>query len=108
MCKAAVAYLVDVQNFTSGLLHLAHLVHEVPESGLSSDLIAGKQLHSVCRGVGISGGGGLSADHLVKLHLNKIGKEKYIHIRTAFTLEHSTFPEIPTQYTQRRQKHLQE
>jgi len=62
-------YLVDIEDLTSGLLHLAHLVHEVPESGLSSDLVASEQLHSVSRGVLIGGGRGLAADHLVQLHL---------------------------------------
>ena len=62
-------YLVDIEDLTSGLLHLAHLVHEVPESGLSSDLVASEQLHSVSRRVLIGGGRGLAADHLVQLHL---------------------------------------
>lgn len=68
--RRQVAYLVNVQNLTSGLLHLAHLVHEVPESGLGVHLVAGEELHSVSRRVLVRLGGRLAADHLVQLHLN--------------------------------------
>ena len=61
--------LVDIEDLAGGLLHLTHLVHEVPESGLSSDLVASEQLHSVGRRVLIGGSRGLSAHNLVQFHL---------------------------------------
>ena len=43
--------LVHVENLASRLLHLAHLVHEIPKPRLGHHLIGGKQLHAVSRGV---------------------------------------------------------
>ena len=66
----AKAHLVHVENFARRLLHLTHLVHKVPETGLGLDLVQGKELHAVRGGVLLLvrlavDAGGLAADHLV-------------------------------------------
>lgn len=66
--RSAYPYLIHVKNFTSGLLHLAHLMHEVPEARLGTHFIWGEQLHSVSGRVGISGCGCLSTNHLVQFN----------------------------------------
>lgn len=73
--KSQITNLVNIQNLASGLLHLAHLVHEVPKSGLGHDLVASKKLHSVSRRVLVGGSRSLAADHLVQFHL-KTRKEE--------------------------------
>jgi len=61
-------YLVDIHDLTGGLLHLPHLVHEVPEAGLGHDLVGGEDLHAVSRRVLVGSGGHLATHHLVQSH----------------------------------------
>ncbi len=61
--------LVDVEDLTSGLLHLSHLVHEIPEARLGDDRVGSEDLHAVGRGVGVGLGGSLAADDLEQLQL---------------------------------------
>ena len=42
-----------VEDFSSGLLHLAELVHVVPELGFVNDGVRRKDDHAVCLGVGV-------------------------------------------------------
>ncbi len=59
--------LVNVQDLTGGLLHLSHLVHEIPEAGLGDNSVGSKELHSVSLGVGVSLSGSLATNDLVQL-----------------------------------------
>ncbi len=61
--------LVHVQNLTSGLLHLSHLVHEIPEAGLGNHGVGSEDLHAVGGGVGVGLGGSLAANDLEQLQL---------------------------------------
>ena len=70
-CAVLLGDLVDVEDLTGGLLHLSHLMHEVPESGLGHHLVGGEDLHSVSRRIFLGLGGGLSAHHLVQSHLQE-------------------------------------
>ena len=68
------AYLVDVENLPRGLLHLAHLMHEIPEPRLGHDLVGREEFHAVRRWVllllGLAvGPGRLAAHHLIQAHL---------------------------------------
>lgn len=74
--------LVDVEDLASGLLHLSHLMHEVPESGLGHDLIVSENLHSVGRRIFVGLRGGLSAHHLVESHLQDKFRKKARHVNT--------------------------
>ena len=60
--------LVNIEDLAGSLLHLTHLVHEVPESGLRHNLITGEELHAVGRRVCITLGRSLAADDLVESH----------------------------------------
>lgn len=64
---AAVALhqLVDVEDLARGLLHLVHLVQEVPEAGLGHHLVGREDLHPEHRGVGVRLGGHVPSHHLV-------------------------------------------
>jgi hypothetical protein len=68
-CAILLGDLIDVEDFAGGLLHLSHLVHEVPESGLGHDFIGSEDLHSVSRRVLFGLGRSLSAHNLVQSHL---------------------------------------
>jgi len=57
-----------VQDLTRRLLHLAELVHVVPELGLGDDRIGREDDHPVRFGIRVVVGRGLPADHLVLLH----------------------------------------
>jgi hypothetical protein len=57
-----------VQDFTRRLLHLAELVHVVPEFRLGDRRVGGKDDHAVGLGVGVFLVGGVAADHLVLAH----------------------------------------
>lgn len=61
--------LIHVQDLAGGLLHLTHLVHEVPEAGLGHDLVGSEQLHAVSGRVRVRSRGSLAANHLVQVHL---------------------------------------
>lgn len=63
--RVALHQLVDVQNLPRGLLHLVHLVEEVPETGLGHHLVGRKDLHAVDGGVGVGICGDVAAHHLV-------------------------------------------
>lgn len=65
--------LVHVEDLASGPFHLAHLVDEVPESGLRNNGRSSEQLHAVCRRVRVAVGGSLTADHL---ELTQAGLDK--------------------------------
>ena len=54
-----------IQDFTRCLLHLAELVHVIPELGLCNHRIRCEDDHSVRFGIGVVLGGGFSAHHLV-------------------------------------------
>ncbi len=71
-CFGRLSYLVDVKDLTSGLLHLSHLVHEVPEAGLSHDFVRSEDLHAVSRRILVVGGWGLATDNLVESHLRRV------------------------------------
>jgi len=64
---AGVAFhqLVNVQNLARGLLHLVHLVQEVPETGLGHHLVGREDLHPEHRGGGVRLGGHVPSHHLV-------------------------------------------
>lgn len=70
-CAVLLGKLINIKDLASGLLHFSHLVHEVPESGLSHDLIGSEDLHSVSRRVLLGLGRGLSAHHLEQSHLQR-------------------------------------
>ena len=61
------ADLVDVEDLARRLLHLAVLVHVVPEAGSCQHFIGGKKLHAVDRRVGLGRRRRLAADDLVEL-----------------------------------------
>ncbi len=58
-------YFIDIEDLTGGLLHLSHLVHEIPEARPGDDSVGSEELHSVCLGVSVSLGGSLAANNLV-------------------------------------------
>ena len=62
--------LYTVEDFSSGLLHLAELVHEVPELGFSDYGAGCKDDHAVGFGVWVFFRGCLAAYHLVLVHLS--------------------------------------
>ena len=62
--------LVDIKNLTSSLLHLTHLMHEIPKAGLGHHFIGSEEFHSVNIGSLFVLGGSLAADHLIKTHLS--------------------------------------
>ncbi len=62
---AATTYLVHIKDLTSGLLHLSHLVHEVPEAGLGHDFIWCEDLHAIGRRILVVLGWCLAADNLI-------------------------------------------
>ena len=59
-----------VENLSSGFLHLAELVHVVPEFGFGNGGVGREDDHAVCFGVGVFVGGGFAADYLVLIHLS--------------------------------------
>lgn len=60
---------VDVENLAGGLLHLSHLVHEVPEARLSHHFILRKDLHAISRRVLIGLGWCFTSNDLIQSHL---------------------------------------
>ena len=60
--------LINIKNFSGGLLHFTHLVHEVPESRLGNNFVDCEKLHAKCRRILVSLGGGFTAHHLKELH----------------------------------------
>lgn len=61
-------YLVNIENFTGGLLHLSHLVHEVPKTRLCHHLVLGKDLHTISWRVLIGFCWRFAADDLKQSH----------------------------------------
>lgn len=62
------AHLDHVEDLSRGLLHLTHLVHQVPELGCAGHFVRGEHLHPVHRRVRLLLGGCLAAHHLVLAH----------------------------------------
>lgn len=62
--------LDTVEDFTGGFLHLAELVHVVPEFGFGNYGVRGEDDHAVCFRVGVFVSGGFTANHLVLVHLS--------------------------------------
>jgi hypothetical protein len=62
--------LDTVEDFTGGFLHLAELVHVVPEFGLGDGGVGCEDDHAVCLGIVVFGGSGFAADYLVLVHLS--------------------------------------
>ena len=61
---------VNIKDLASRLLHLAHLMHEVPKAGLGIHFIRSEELHAINLGRFIVRGWGLAADNLEKAHLS--------------------------------------
>mmetsp|Transcript_25809 Transcript_25809/g.38647 ORF Transcript_25809/g.38647 Transcript_25809/m.38647 type:complete len:202 (+) Transcript_25809:220-825(+) len=57
-----------VEDFASGLFHLAELVHVVPEFGFGDYGVGCEDDHAVCFGVGVFVGSGFTADYLILTH----------------------------------------
>lgn len=57
-----------VQNFTSGLLHFAELVHVVPEFGLGNNCVGCEDDHAIGFRVGVVVSRSLAADDLELFH----------------------------------------
>lgn len=66
------SHLDDVQDLSRSLLHLPHLVHQVPELGCTRDLVGREHLHAVHGRVWLLLRRGLAAYHLVLAHPNHL------------------------------------
>lgn len=71
-CVKRKNHLDDVENFTGRLLHLPHLMHEIPELRGTGHLVRREHLHAVHRRVRLLLSGGLAAYHLVLAHRNHL------------------------------------
>ena len=60
----------NVEDFTRGFLHLAELMHVVPELGFGNDGVRCEDDHTVCLRVWVFGGGGFAAHHLELIQLS--------------------------------------
>lgn len=57
------SYLLDIDDFSVGLLDLLQLADEVPETRLGNNMILGKNPHAVYGRLGVAFGGQTAANH---------------------------------------------
>ena len=75
-----------IEDLSGGFLHFAELTHEVPEFGFGHGGVGGEDDHAVGFGVGIFGGAGFAAHHLILTHFSG-DRHDEILVRCSATLD---------------------